>query len=238
MGLAKEQPWVCLRLSCWMMKFLALPLRGPVHPASLEHQMEVRRLLLHRYSNRLPNSVPWVSSRECSVGRTDIVVIDPAWNPDLAESAPLIHTVTSAAIARAAPRSVHRRKPIEVTVLLGDDVMNSELNRIGSGDIAIAAMLCFAELPADLGVARGRTGSTYLGGLAFARETVAHQAQRKQLSVARHLASLAIHGMLVLLGFGEGDAIHTRLADLIEAEVSSHGAAGTGGDRSHCSVNR
>ena len=60
--------------------------------------MEARRLLLHRYTNRLPTSVPWVCSRESPAGRTDIFVIDPAWDLELAETGPLIHTAMAATL--------------------------------------------------------------------------------------------------------------------------------------------
>jgi ssRNA-specific RNase YbeY (16S rRNA maturation enzyme)/GNAT superfamily N-acetyltransferase len=220
-----ENEWV------WLSNTSSHPMRGIFSRSSRRGRatkdVEARRLLLHRYANRLQMSVPWVCSRESPAGRTDIFVIDPAWDRELAEAGPLIHTAVATTLARA-PRRVDLRKPIEVTVLLGDDIMNSELHRIGWEHGACVPMLRFTEVPADFAIGRRRRGSTYLGGLAFARETIMDQAQTKQLSAARYLAAMVIHGILVLLGYLEGDESCSHLAHAIESELFPDGAAGDG----------
>jgi hypothetical protein len=103
-----------------------------------------------------------------------------------------------------------------VTVLLGDDVMNSELHDRAWGVTAEVAMQCFAEVPAFFSLRRPRT--TCVGCIALAREALAREAQNRRIPLSHHLAGVAIDATLTLLGHLDGEA-RAELADAIKKEL-------------------
>jgi probable rRNA maturation factor len=83
----------------------------------------------------------------------------------------------------------------EVGVLLTDDARVRELNRTWRGKDAATNVLSF---PAPK---MGDERSHFLGDIVFALETIEHEATDESKPVSHHVAHLAVHGTLHLLGF-------------------------------------
>jgi hypothetical protein len=199
------------RETIWVFGGSSHPLRG-----MFSHwRMEARHLLLRRLTDRLPTSVPWLCSRVSRLGRTDIFVIDPAWEAKLLPAATLVHLAVTAALARGAGAG-RNRKPHQVTVLLGDVVMNSALHNRAWGHAADVAMQCFAEVPAIF--SRRRSDTSCLGCIALAGEALSREAENARIPLSRHVASVMVDATLTLLGYVDGEA-RAQLADAIKREL-------------------
>ena len=90
----------------------------------------------------------------------------------------------------------------EVSVALVDDAKIQELNRSWRGKDAATNVLSF---PAP---EQPRGGPRFLGDVALAFETIGREADAEAKPLAHHVAHLAVHGVLHLLGFD-----HERDAD-------------------------
>jgi GNAT superfamily N-acetyltransferase len=205
------------RESVWVLGGSSHPLRG-----MFSHwRMEARHLLLRRLTDRLPTSVPWLCSRVSWAGSTDIFIVDPAWDAELSPAGTLIHSAVIATLARGG-RAASKSKRLQVTVLLGDDVMNSELHDRAWGVTADVAMQCFAEVPAIFSLRRSDT--ICLGCIALAREALSREAENGRIPVSRHLAGVVIDATLSLLGHAEGEA-RAQLAHAIRRDLELGNAA-------------
>jgi len=186
--------------------------------------MEARQLVLRCFTDRLPTSVPWVCSRVSAAGRTDIFIVDPAWNAEFPQANTLIHSIVAATLVRGV-HAASKFKRFEVTVLLGDDVMNSQLHYRARGRAADVAVLYFAQIPASF--SSRRSDCKCLGCIALAREALLHEAKNCQLSLSHHLASTVIDAVLALLGHADGEA-RAQVAHAIRRDLE-FGNAGFGG---------
>jgi probable rRNA maturation factor len=79
--------------------------------------------------------------------------------------------------------------------VLTDDARIRELNRTWLGDDKATNVLSFPAPDAPTDDAR------FLGDVVFALETIRREAEGEQKVFERHLAHLAVHGTLHLLGF-------------------------------------
>ena len=117
----------------------------------------------------------------------DVIVESPLWdrNPDA-------ETVIRGALAAAAKTTAQGNA--EIAILLIDDSGIRELNRQWRNQDKPTNVLSF---PA------GTTGkaNAHLGDIVIAYETLAREAEAEDKPFAHHLAHLAIHGYLHLLGY-------------------------------------
>jgi probable rRNA maturation factor len=88
------------------------------------------------------------------------------------------------------------RTTAEVGVVLTDDARIRDLNRTWLGNDNATNVLSF---PAPDASPAGDT--KFLGDLVLALQTIRREAEDEQKSFERHLAHLAVHGSLHLLGF-------------------------------------
>jgi probable rRNA maturation factor len=124
----------------------------------------------------------------------DILVESPLWH-----SVPEFEAVIRRAVALAAdPTVVAHRHHAEVAVLLCDDAAMAQLNARWRGEDRATNVLSFPTAPPAVGDEHERVP---LGDIAIAYETVAREAAEQGKSVADHLAHLAVHGFLHLLGY-------------------------------------
>ena len=125
----------------------------------------------------------------------EIVIESPQW-----ATAPgaerTIRRAIEAAVADAGPAET------EIGVVLADDERIRELNRVWLGNDKATNVLSF---PAP---ARPGGGPAFLGDIALAMETIRHESETEEKPFEHHLAHLAVHGVLHLLGFD-----HERDAD-------------------------
>ena len=155
--------------------------------------------------------MPSAARRTRSAPAIDIVVESPLWR-----NAPRAAAVIRRAIAAAAATTDAIAPPSELTVMLCDDAAMRELNGRWRGRPEPTNVLSFP--------AAGRTGT--LGDLAIAYETAAREAEAEGKPFADHLAHLAVHGFLHLLGYDhQSDAEAVAMERLEVAILARLGVA-------------
>jgi probable rRNA maturation factor len=141
----------------------------------------------------------------------DIVVESPLWRNE-----PHAAAVIRRAIGEAAEMTDATTQPSELAVMLCDDAAMRELNTRWRGRPEPTNVLSFP--------AGGRAGT--LGDLAIAYETTAREAETEGKPFADHLAHLAVHGFLHLLGYDhESDAEAVAMERLEVAILARLGVA-------------
>jgi probable rRNA maturation factor len=136
------------------------------------------------------------SPRDAPSGVTvDVLSESPLW-----EAEPGAEAVVRRAISQAAAATGAAVPAAEVAVLLCDDAMIAALNAQWRGREEPTNVLSFPAPPAaDASVSE--SGLVHLGDIAIACETVIREAREQERAVSAHLAHLAVHGFLHLLGY-------------------------------------
>ena len=139
----------------------------------------------------------------------DVVVESASWS---AESAAVVRRAIAEAssAAPAPPRS-------RLAVLLTDDATMRSLNRRWRGVDKPTNVLSFPAPPASGASARGLAAS--LGDIAIAYETVAAEARAQRKPLLHHLAHLAVHGFLHLLGHDHESEREAETMERTEREI-------------------
>jgi probable rRNA maturation factor len=132
----------------------------------------------------------------------EIAVESEAWQ-QMSGAERTVRQAIEAAVSDAGPASA------EVGVVLTDDARIRDLNRTWLGNNKATNVLSFpapdASPPSD---------TKFLGDVVFALETIRREAEDEQKLFDSHLAHLAIHGALHLLGF---DHASDQDAEVMEA---------------------
>jgi probable rRNA maturation factor len=129
----------------------------------------------------------------------DIAMDSPLW-----ADVPMIEKVVRGAVEAALSECTIEKA--EVGVALTDDARVRELNRQWRGHDMPTNVLSFPapEIPAENG--------RFLGDVILAFETIRREAELETKPIAHHVAHLAVHGTLHLLGFDhEADADAERM---------------------------
>jgi probable rRNA maturation factor len=113
-------------------------------------------------------------------------------------------TLAGAAVIEAAAALSTARA--ELAIVLTDDSAIRALNRAWRGIDKATNVLSFPTK-------RAGEGRALLGDIVLAYETIAREARRQRKPFAHHVAHLAVHGFLHLLGYD-----HERAADAEEME--------------------
>jgi len=119
----------------------------------------------------------------------DIVIESPLWRQEPGVAAVLRRAIGEAAAATDVGAAS------EVAIMLCDDAAMRELNGRWRGRAEPTNVLSF---PAP---DRPQSGTGTLGDIAIAYETTAREAQAAGTSFTDHLAHLAVHGFLHLVGY-------------------------------------
>lgn len=136
----------------------------------------------------------------------DIVVESPLWKAERGVRAILRRAIAEAAAAAAADRG-------ELAVVLTDDRAIRALNRQWRRKDAPTNVLSFPVGEGRAAAARGAL--PLLGDIVIAYETVRREARAGGVPLAHHLAHLAVHGFLHLMGHDhENDADAERMEAL------------------------
>ena len=133
----------------------------------------------------------------------DIVIESPLWRDESNADA-----VVRRAIAQAAEMA-GAAGPKELAVMLCDDAAMRELNGRWRGRPEPTNVLSF---PAA-------RGSDTLGDIAIAYETTAREAETEGMPFAAHLAHLAVHGFLHLLGYDHQSDAEAAAMERLEAAI-------------------
>jgi probable rRNA maturation factor len=122
-----------------------------------------------------------------SVLQIDVMVESKLWKDAARAKAIVRRAVAQAAAATKSPRGA------ELAILLSDDSAIRVLNRDWRGVDKATNVLSF---PAKSG-----GPEPHLGDIVLAFETIAREAKSEQKPFAHHLAHLAVHGYLHLVGY-------------------------------------
>jgi probable rRNA maturation factor len=133
----------------------------------------------------------------------DVIVDSEQWKDAGRAKAVVRRAVMQAAIALST-------NPTELAIVLTDDRKMRALNRNWRNTDAATNVLSFATKDA---------GGRHLGDIVLAYETVAREARREHKPFAHHLAHLAVHGFLHLLGFDHESDDEARKMEYAERAV-------------------
>jgi probable rRNA maturation factor len=114
---------------------------------------------------------------------------------------------------QAAAEEVEAIGRADVTVVLADDAMQRHLNREWRGKDVPTNVLSF---PAAASPARAPRS---LGDLVLAFETVRREAEDEGKSLEAHVAHLAVHGFLHLLGYDHENDIEAEAMEGLETRI-------------------
>jgi probable rRNA maturation factor len=138
----------------------------------------------------------------------EIMVESPRWKAHRGAEAILRRAIHHAS-------SVVAVKGGEVSVMLADDSTVRVLNRTWRHEDAPTNVLSFT---ADLGQA-GRAAPRLLGDIVIAYETTKREAHAQRKPFAHHLAHLAVHGFLHLVGYDHQAGDEAQAMERIETLI-------------------
>src|SRR5262249_36261916 len=157
-----------------------------------------------RAQARRQGVMPSAAQRTRSAPAIDIVVDSDLWR-----SEPGAAAVIRRAVGEAAEMTEAIAPPRPLAVMLCDDAAMRELNGRWRGRPEPTNVLSFP--------ATARTET--LGDIAIAYETTAREAQAEGKPFADHLAHLAVHGFLHLLGYDHESDAEAGAMERLEAAI-------------------
>jgi probable rRNA maturation factor len=135
----------------------------------------------------------------------DVVIDSVRWHSDPSARAAARRAVAQAAAMRSTTAT-------EIAVVLTDDSAIRSLNRQWRGVDAATNVLSFPSPNA------GREPA-HLGDIVLAYETVAREARAEHKPMAHHVAHLAVHGYLHLIGYDHESAVDAEAMEQTEREI-------------------
>jgi probable rRNA maturation factor len=151
--------------------------------------------------------MPSAARRTRPAPAIDIVVASPMWREE-----PGAAGVIRRAIGEAA-EVTNPEGPSDLAVMLCDDTAMRELNGRWRGRPEATNVLSF---PA---AGRGPDGAATFGDIAIAYETTAREAAVDAKPFADHLAHLAVHGFLHLLGYDHQSNAEAAAMERLETAI-------------------
>jgi probable rRNA maturation factor len=139
----------------------------------------------------------------------DVLTESPQW-----DAQPGAEATVRRAVAQAAAVEGTADPAAEVSVLLCDDAVIAALNARWRGRDEPTNVLSFPAPPAG-----DPAAPAHLGDIAIACETVMREAQEQGRPVSRHLAHLAVHGFLHLLGYDHGTDDEAERMEQLERDI-------------------
>jgi probable rRNA maturation factor len=138
----------------------------------------------------------------------DIIVDSPLWNTVAGLKPTLRRAIKAAALPTGIPES-------ELAIVLTDDDAIRELNRQWRGRDEPTNVLSFPTNDART----QHAGPRLLGDVVIAYETTTREAQAQGLPLNHHLAHLAVHGYLHLLGYDHESEKEAEIMERLEREI-------------------
>jgi len=139
----------------------------------------------------------------------DVIVRSARWG-----KRPQAKTIVKKAVLAAA-EAVSTR-PTELAIVLSDDSSIRTLNRDWRGKNAPTNVLSF---PAAAAPGKARSASLYIGDIVIAYQTVAREAVAEDKPFNHHLAHLAVHGYLHLLGYDHDNDREAQAMERLERKI-------------------
>jgi probable rRNA maturation factor len=165
---------------------------------------------MNRTSSRaLPRKRGRKAVRRADTIAIDVLIRSPRWK-NLRNAAGIVRkAVRTAAIATSTPRA-------ELAIVLTDDSAIHALNRDWRDHDKPTNVLSF---PAARAPAPDKRDVTALGDIVIAYQTTAREARAERKPLANHLAHLAIHGFLHLVGYDHETLREARAMESLEVEI-------------------
>jgi probable rRNA maturation factor len=154
-------------------------------------------------------AVPRNSGRAKKNVQIEVVVRSARWRKQ-----PRAGAIVKKAILAAA-KAVSTR-PAELAIVLCDDSAIRALNRKWRGKNAPTNVLSFPAASASGGK---RPGTPYIGDIVIAYQTTAREAASEAKPFKHHLAHLAVHGFLHLLGYDHDNDRDARRMERTERAI-------------------
>lgn len=140
--------------------------------------------------------------------KIDVLVDSEGW-----QNAGAAKAVIRRALKQAA--TMLSTETAELAIVLTDDAAMRNLNRNWRGIDAPTNVLSFATKHLNN---RPKSGN-HLGDIVLAYETVKREARREGKPFDHHLAHLAVHGFLHILGYDHGNDAQARRMETIERAI-------------------
>jgi probable rRNA maturation factor len=138
----------------------------------------------------------------------EVIVRSARWRKRPSAKTIVKNAVLAAAEAVSTPRT-------ELAIVLSDDSAIQDLNRDWRGKNAPTNVLSFpAAMPGKV-----RSASPYIGDIVIAYQTTAREAVAEGKPFNHHLAHLAIHGFLHLLGYGHENDRDAQKMERLERKI-------------------
>jgi probable rRNA maturation factor len=138
----------------------------------------------------------------------DIIIDAPQWN-----AVPGVEPALRRAISAAAAPAIDDASA-ELAIVLTNDAAIRELNRQWRGHDRPTNVLSFPS-----GGPTPAAGPRLLGDVVIAYETTAQEAQSQGVPFDHHLAHLAVHGFLHLLGYDHESDADAEAMERLEREI-------------------
>jgi len=142
--------------------------------------------------------------------KIDVLVDSQCWKNPRAAGVVVRRAVRQAAAALST-------RPADLAIVLTDDAAMRRLNRDWRGIDAATNVLSFATR--HRANRQGKQLGSHLGDLVLAYETVKREARREGKSFDHHLAHLAVHGFLHLLGYDHQSDSQARRMESAERAI-------------------
>ncbi len=142
----------------------------------------------------------------------DVLLQSPKWKAEPRAGAIVRKAIRAAASAAVAPRA-------ELAIVLTDDSAIHALNRDWRGQDKPTNVLSFPARPPRRHKAPRGAGPVSLGDIVIAFETTAREAKAEGKPLKDHLAHLAVHGFLHLLGHDHEQDRSARRMESLETEI-------------------
>ena len=142
----------------------------------------------------------------------DIIIEAPQWNA-VPGVEPALRRAISAAAAPALDGAIGAA-PAELAIVLTNDAAIRELNRQWRGHDRPTNVLSFPS-----GAPSPAAGPRLLGDVVIAYETTAQEAHSQGVPFDHHLAHLAVHGFLHLLGYDHESDADAEAMECLEREI-------------------
>ncbi len=142
----------------------------------------------------------------------DVLVRSPKWKAEPRAGAIVRKAIRAAASAAVAPRA-------ELAIVLTDDSAIHALNRNWRGQDKPTNVLSFPADPPRGRKPPRRAAPLSLGDIVIAFETTAREARTEGKPLRHHLAHLAVHGFLHLLGHDHERDRSAKRMEALETEI-------------------